>query len=84
MTDGFFDAFEAIPPGTHRGRFNGSDWMISKTALAGGRAEKLLARELGGTGYVSLNVYRLDSGPLLKPCEMPVAAARAFVLGVEL
>lgn len=80
----FLAAFDAIPRGTSRGRFAGSDWMVSRTALAGGRAEKLLARELGGTGYVSMNLYRLKVGALLKPCEMPEAAAIAFVLGVEL
>ena len=80
----FLTAFEAIPPGTQPGRFKGTDWMVSKTVSAGGRAEKLLARELGGTGYVSLNVYRLEHGAVLKPCEMPVEAARAFVTGLEL
>jgi len=80
----FWTAFAAIPMGTHRGRFGDRDWMVSKSSLAHGRAEKLLARELGGPGYVSLNVYRLDRGPLLKPCEMPRADAIAFVVGVEI
>lgn len=81
---GFLAAFDAIPEGSHRGQYDGRDWLVTKSALAQGRAQKLLARELGGPGYVSLNVYRLASGARLKPCEMPEAAARAFVTGVRL
>ena len=79
----FLSAFDAIPFGTHRGRFADRDWIVSRTAMAGGRAEKLLARELGGPGYVSLNVYRLETGPILKPCELPETEAIAFVTGLR-
>ncbi|MEM9317832.1 MAG: hypothetical protein AAGA70_02360 [Pseudomonadota bacterium] len=80
----FVAAFAAIPFGTHRARFRDTDWLISKTTLAGGRAEKLLARELGGNGYVSLNLYHLEAGPLLKPCEMPQSAAIEFVEDLQI
>lgn len=84
MTE-FDAAFDAIPFGTTRGRFMDTDWLVTKTALAGGKAQKLLARELAGTGYVSLNLYRLDGNrSLLRPCEMPEEAAVAFVTGVEI
>lgn len=79
----FLAAFDAIPMGTHRAVFQGGQWLVTKTRLAQGRAEKLLARELGGTGYVSLNLYRLPQRALLKPCEMPRATAIAFVLGLR-
>ena len=51
-----------------------------RQAFAGGRAEKLVAEELGGADYVSLNLYRLGSGARLKPCEMPEEKVVRFVL----
>jgi hypothetical protein len=39
-----------------------------------------VAEALDGSDYISLNLYRLKSGPLLKPCEMPDAKVIAFVL----
>ena len=35
--------------------------------------------ELGGTDYISLNLYRTKAGALLRPCEMPEAKVIAFV-----
>ncbi|TDL75209.1 hypothetical protein E2L08_14945 [Palleronia sediminis] len=68
--------------GTFRARFAGSDWIVSKTTFAGGGSGKLVAEELGGRGYVSLNLYRLPDGrALLRPCEMSEAWVTAFVLG---
>ena len=43
---------------------------------------KLVAEELGGPDYISLNHYALRSGARLKPCEMPEAKVRAFVLNL--
>ena len=53
--------------------------MVTKTAFAGGRSIKLVAEELGGTDYISLNWYDLGAGARLKPCEMPAAKVIAFV-----
>ena len=53
--------------------------MVAKTSYAQGRAIKLVAHELGGNDYISLNVYDLASGPLLKPCEMPVEKVVTFL-----
>ena len=53
--------------------------MVSKTCFSGGRAIKLAATELGGTDYISLNVYDLRKGPLLKPCEMPAQKVIDFL-----
>ena len=52
--------------------------------MAGGRSQKLEAEELGGTGYVSMNLYRLADGTaILKPCEMPEEEVRAFLFALE-
>ncbi|MEM1272242.1 MAG: hypothetical protein AAGF88_00410 [Pseudomonadota bacterium] len=80
----FLTALDALPFGTHRAEFDNRIWMVTKSALAGGKAEKLLAYELGGPGKVSLNLYRLESGHLLKPCELSEAAAHSFVTGLKI
>lgn len=66
--------------GHFTGRAGGKRYGVVGQAFAGGRAEKLVAEELGGADYVSLNLYRLGSGARLKPCEMPEEKVVRFVL----
>ena len=40
---------------------------------------KLVAEELGGGDYISLNFYDLTNGPALYPCEMPAGKVIAFL-----
>jgi hypothetical protein len=54
-------------------------YIASKTTHSGGRAVKLVAEELGGGDYISLNLYHLDAGARLFPCEMPLAKVVDFV-----
>ena len=56
--------------------------MITKQNYADGRSQKLVARELGGRDYISLNLYRLSSGARLKPCEMPAQKVIDFVMNL--
>ena len=77
----FLDAFDALPQGTFTGMSGGRRYIVNRSDFAGGAAQKLVAEELGGSDYISLNLYRLASGTLLKPCEMPEAKVVAFVLG---
>ncbi|WP_241479020.1 hypothetical protein [Leisingera sp. ANG-M1] len=81
--DAFLAAFDALPLGGFTGAANGRKYTVTRENLAGGKAQKLVARELGGTDYISLNLYRLDSGALLKPCEMPEEKVVRFVLALE-
>jgi len=67
------------PEGSHRGTSGGRSYMVSKTSFSGGRAVKLVATELGGTDYISLNLYDLQRGSLLKPCEMPAEKVIGFL-----
>lgn len=76
----FMEAFDALPRGTFRASAHGRDYVATRSEVAGGRGEKLVAEALDGSDYISLNLYRLKSGPLLKPCEMPDAKVIAFVL----
>nr|WP_286193733.1 hypothetical protein [Tropicibacter sp. R16_0] len=69
----------AWPEGTTRGTSGGRNYVVSKTSFAEGRSVKLAATELGGSDYISLNVYDLRRGPLLKPCEMPEQKVVVFL-----
>ena len=80
----FVSAFDAMPVGGYGGTYQGRRYRITKTIMATGRSQKLEAEELGGTDYVSFNLYRLSGGEtLLKPCEMPESKVVAFVTGVQ-
>lgn len=82
MTDPFRAALARIPEGYSEGASGGRRYRVEKTLYAGGRSLKLVAWELGGPDYISLNLYRLAGDrDVLKPCEMPEAKVRAFVLG---
>ncbi|MEX0369594.1 MAG: hypothetical protein AB3N09_03125 [Tateyamaria sp.] len=77
-------ALAALPDGTFQGRAHGRRYVVTKSRFAQGKAVKLVAEELGGTDYISLNWYALASGGRLKPCEMPPAKVRAFVDAFEI
>ena len=77
----FLAAFDALPFGSYGASAFGRRYRVTKSQFASARSQKLEAEELGGSDYVSLNVYRLASGDaLLKPCEMPESKVRDFVL----
>jgi hypothetical protein len=80
----FLEAFEAMPSGTFRAGFGGNGYIVSKTSYSGGKSWKLVAEELGGRDYISLNLYHLKSGACLYPCEMSLDKAIAFVRGATL
>lgn len=80
----FLSAFDALPFGGYGATAYGKRWRITKSRFADARSQKLEAEELGGQGYISLNLYRLATGhALLKPCEMSETTVRDFVLEVE-
>ena len=83
-TPEFLSAFDALPVGAYGGTFQDRRYRIAKTVLVTGRSQKLEAEELGGTDYISFNLYRLANGAaLLKPCEMEAAKVVDFVLGLR-
>ncbi|MDX1742622.1 MAG: hypothetical protein R3186_03360 [Ruegeria sp.] len=80
--DTFLSAFFAVPTGASTGQSNGKRYLVSRSELAGGKSQKLVAHELGGGDYISLNLYLTrNSGALLRPCEMPAEKVIEFVLG---
>ncbi len=68
-----------LPHGSFTARADGRRYLVSKSAYAGGKSVKLVARALDGSDYISLNLYDLSSGPRLKPCEMPATKVIAFL-----
>jgi hypothetical protein len=83
MDDAFAKAYDAIPLGYSTGYYQGRRYGIRKSATEDKRRGNLVAEELGGADYISLNFYRLSSGiQKLKPCEMPAQKVIDFVLGV--
>ncbi len=82
-TDAFLAAFFALPLGTFTGHAQGGRYVVSRQEMAGGKSHKLVAHQLDGTDYISLNLYQTrNSGALLRPCEMPAEKVVAFVLAL--
>lgn len=74
----------ALPLGAFRATSLGRTWVVSRSLVAGGKGQKLVADALDGSDYISLNYYHLASDDLLKPCEMPEAKVRAFIADLRL
>ena len=75
----FRATLDALPDGTFTGEAEGRRYIVTRTLLGNGRTTKLVAEELGGRDYISLNFFDLARGEVLKPCEMPEAKGRRFV-----
>lgn len=72
-----------LPTGSSTGRYHDRRYIATKSVFGGGRSIKLVAEELGGPDYISLNLYQLNSGARLFPCEMSRAKVVAFVTGFQ-
>ena len=83
MSPDFLEAFDALPLGTFTGTSEGRRYIVTRQDFSAGRSQKLVAEELGGTDYISLNLYRLKSSARLKPCEMPEDKVVTFVLNLR-
>ncbi|WP_051927644.1 hypothetical protein [Ruegeria halocynthiae] len=80
VPDAFLSAYFAIPLGTSTGTSGNRRYVVSRTSLANGKSHKLVAHELGGGDYISLNLYLTkNSGALLRPCEMSEAKVVEFI-----
>lgn len=79
----FVDALAALPEGSSTGDYQGKRYLATKSTYNAGRSIKLVARELGGSDYISFNLYLLTSGPKLFPCEMSRTKVIAFLAGFQ-
>ncbi len=77
------NALADLPTGTFTGIADNRRYVVSHQIMARGKSHKLVAHELGGPDYISLNLYLTrNSGALLRPCEMPAEKVAAFVLAL--
>jgi hypothetical protein len=77
------DLFDRLPVGWSVVEYDGRRYGVTRSVLAGGRSEKVVAEALDGSDLVSANLYRLDGQPVLKPCEMPTEKVLDFLRGLE-
>lgn len=75
----FVEKLAALPEGSFTAQAHGQKYIVTKTVFSQGRSIKLVAEELRGGDYVSLNLYHLAKGAQVYPCEMPLAKVLAFV-----
>jgi hypothetical protein len=68
-----------VPRGWARRMVAGLPWGVSRVEHAGGRTTTLTAERLGGTGFLSANIWHTSAGPLLRPCEVPTADVLQFL-----
>lgn len=79
---GFRAGLAALPAGYTKGHFDGRPYGVTVKISDDGRRRWLYAEELGGTDFVSANVFLIDATRmLLKPCEMAEDKVVDFVLG---
>lgn len=69
----------ALPLGTSTGRAYEKRYVATRSLFNAGKSTKLVAEELGGPDYISLNFYDLASGARLYPCEMPAQKVIDFL-----
>ena len=68
-----------LPAGTCRGQAHGKTYLATRSAFSAGRSIKVVAQELGGPDYISLNFYDLERGPQVFPCEMSSTKVFSFL-----
>jgi len=71
MNDHLLEIIQNIPEGYSEGIYRDSKYSVTKETFNKGKSFKILAEELKGTNFISLNFYCLKQENLLKPCEMP-------------
>lgn len=84
VSEAFVAALSALPAGSTVETYRGSRYIATKSVSNTGRSLKLVAHELGGQDYISLNLYALSKGPRLFPCEMSHKKVVDFVLNFQL
>jgi hypothetical protein len=73
------DIVKKIPEGFSKTRYNSRTFSVTKTTFNSGKSYKLFAEELGGSDFISANIYVLGNAYTLKPCEMPIKKVLHFL-----
>ena len=77
--DELLEMLSKVPDGWTRRVVAGVPWGVSRVDRAGGRTTTLTAERLGGTGFLSANIWHTTSGPVLRPCEVPAGDVMQFL-----
>ncbi len=77
-----FEKLDLIPTGYSEGYYRQGRYGTTLKVSEDGKRIQLFARELGGSDFISFNLFRLRSGETqLRPCEMAKQKVVAFVTG---
>ncbi len=80
--DRFLERLDLLPLGYSEGHYHQRRYGMTLKVSKDARRVQLYARELGGSDFISFNLFRLRSGEArLKPCEMAEQKVVAFVTG---
>jgi hypothetical protein len=77
--DELSELISRVPDGWTRQLVDHVPWGVSRAEHVGGRTTTLTATQLGGPGYLSANIWHTAAGPLMRPCEVPVAEVLGFL-----
>ncbi len=77
--DELTELLSRVSDGWTRRVVGGVSWGVSRVDHVGGRTTTLTAEQLGGTRFLSANIWHTNGGPLLRPCEVPAADVLQFL-----
>lgn len=72
-----------IPVGYSECIYKSRKYSVSRTDFNQGKSLKVFAEELGGTDFISFNLYLTQQKEHLKPCEMPKHKVIDFILNAK-
>jgi hypothetical protein len=75
---------QLIPKGYSEVLYKQKKYGLTKTDYNSGKSIKVLAEELGGNDFISMNYYITSTSESLKPCEMPKQKVIHFIKNIEL
>ncbi len=70
---------DTLIPGYQEVTFRGRRYGLTRHSFNQGRSLKVYAQELGGTDFISFNLYHIRGQARLKPCEMPEEKVLTFL-----
>jgi len=75
---------QLIPKGYSEVLYKQKKYGLTKTDYNSGKSINVLAEELGGNNFISMNYYITSTSESLKPCEMPKQKVIHFMKNIEL
>jgi len=75
---------QLIPQGYSTVLYRQKKFGVNRTDFNSGKSIKVLAEELGGNDFISMNYYITSTSESLKPCEMPKQKVIHFLKNMEL